>query len=426
MVVLWRTLKNTREEGRRGRAAERNDRFREEVANLLEEKYLTVDTAEKLADNAKGGYDDDVERQVPPADPVGKVLTAVATTWPLEGHFAVGGAGLYVSTNCLGRIFTSRTTNYDLTVGLPQLDTVQQPGRVIPPAWTYDPRDDRERVNERDFIVWGAALGYGAKKAYPASAQDAAVVYHGRFYTTLSASNDDELLSASNDDEFFAAADDFLNELDDWWTRFTSWVGILASQDFVRLGSGMGGIKTRPLSMWTSNADGQRAGRDIRSYVPEHGIVPMSVLELHDLQACVTATGSEEPPPAEWLFIRDARSLLNGGQSRRAVIDAGTAAELALTTLIDRYLISANTDERVRKALTKRYTGLEGRTALVRRLLPGLLSDQLQRDLIDPRNLATHGGHSFTDAAAQTAVDLATVIVEEAQPLASLLSTQTS
>jgi hypothetical protein len=41
-------------------------------------------------------------------------------------------------------------------------------------------------------------------------------------------------------------------------------------------------------------------------------------------------------PPAEWLFIRDARSLLSAGDFRRAVIDACTAAELSVTALIDR------------------------------------------------------------------------------------------
>jgi hypothetical protein len=69
----------------------------------------------------------------------------------------------------------------------------------------------------------------------------------------------------------------------------------------------------------------------------------------------------------------------------------------------------------------KRYGALEGRGALLRRLRPGVLSDQLQRDLIEPRNHATHGGREFTDAEAQTAVDMATSIVEEAHPLATLL-----
>jgi hypothetical protein len=41
-----------------------------------------------------------------------------------------------------------------------------------------------------------------------------------------------------------------------------------------------------------------------------------------------------------------------------------------------------------------------------------------------PRNDATHGGHLLTDEQAQTAVDIATGIVEAAYPLASLLPTQ--
>ena len=50
--------------------------------------------------------------------------------WPLEGHFGCGGSGLFVTTDCLGRAFTSRTANYDLIIGLPQLSTVQRP-RVL-------------------------------------------------------------------------------------------------------------------------------------------------------------------------------------------------------------------------------------------------------------------------------------------------------
>jgi hypothetical protein len=115
---------------------------------------------------------------------------------------------------------------------------------------------------------------------------------------------------------------------------------------------------------------------------------------------------------------------LKAGDNRRAVIDAATAAELAMTTLIDNYLATSNTDEIVRTALVERYRALEGRATLLRRLCSGLLSDQLQRDLIQPRNRATHGGHSLTDAQAKTAVDMAIDIVEAAHPLASLLPTQ--
>jgi hypothetical protein len=355
--------------------------------------------------------------------------------WPLEGHFVVGGSGLSVHADCLGRTFTSRTARYDLTIGLPQLDTSSLPLEVqrlldtppvpnlelIPPVWAYGPRDEHERAEERHISpVWGAVFGVGAKKVYPESAKNAAVVYRCRFYTTL---------IASDDEEFKAAAEDFLSEFDDWWTRFTSWVGILTSQDFVGLGGNpRGALRSWPLFTWTCDSTGQRTNVQFRSYFAPNQGVPMAKLQWDDLQACVSATGNQDPPPAEWLFIRDARSLLNAGQSRRAVLDAGTAAELAMTTLIDKHLDDTNADEGVRNAIARGYRNLGAKKTLVGLLRPGLLSDRVQPDLIDKRDTAIHGrskaGHGWDEVTfeqAHTAVDLATEIVELAHPLAELL-----
>jgi hypothetical protein len=175
----------------------------------------------------------------------------MAKEWPLEGHFVVGGSGLYVKTDCLGHTFTSHTAGYDLTIGLPRVDTRPDPippeirrrlgepaipnMELIPPAWAYGPTDEGERAEEEQISpAWGGVLNDGrAEKVYPESARDSAVVYRCRFYTTL---------TASDGEEFEAAAEGFLSELDDWWTRFTSWVGILTSQDFVGLGGHPGGM----------------------------------------------------------------------------------------------------------------------------------------------------------------------------------------
>jgi hypothetical protein len=345
---------------------------------------------------------------------------------PLEGYFVCGGGGegMLMGLDCLGREFTSRTANYDFIIGLPQLDTVQQ--RVLPPQWTYAPRDedyesDEDEIfdeSERDPDFWGYTGSPLELGLYLGTNADVvAYIFRCRFYTSL---------TAATDDEFDAASAEFMHELEDWRMHFTSWVGIVTSQDFVGLG-GYAGASTSTWSIftWTSNADGQRARSDARRAATLHrSQMQRSPVELHDFQACVTATGNQGAPPVEWLFIRDACSLLNGGQNRRAVIDAATAAELAMTTLIDKHLATANTDETVRTALMQRYRALDGRAALLRRLRSEVLSAQLQRDLIDPRNRATHGGHSLTDEQAQTAVDMAIEIVEEAYPLADLLRTQ--
>jgi hypothetical protein len=135
----------------------------------------------------------------------------MSNRWPLEGDFPCGGSGLCVTADCLGREFTSRTANHDLTIGLPQLDTVQL--ALLPPQWTYCPNAESESFDEMRGTFWGLAL----------DARDAAVIERFRFYTSL---------TVSTGKEFDAAAEDFLDdELGEWWTRFTSWVGILTSQD---------------------------------------------------------------------------------------------------------------------------------------------------------------------------------------------------
>lgn len=350
--------------------------------------------------------------------------------WPFEGHFVVGGSGLYVTTDCLGRTLDSRTASYDLTIGLPQVDRTPDPyppeikrqlnmpdiprWDLLPPAWTYGPRNSSERAEEESMMdpVWGGVLDDGrATGVYPESAKGNAVVLRCRFATTL---------KAADDQDFEATAQRFLGELDDFWTRFTSWVGILTGQDFVGLGGDPGGLtRTRPLYTWTADQNEQRADMNWRYFPPPNRGIPQRQLRLDELQMCA-ATAGNESPPAEWLLIRDARSLLGAGQNRRAIIDAATAAEVAMTALIDRHL--AATDGPVRRALAEKYRALEGRESLLRLLKPGLLSDQLKRDLIYPRNRATHAGREFTDVQAEAAVSMATSIVERAHPLDSLLS----
>jgi hypothetical protein len=113
----------------------------------------------------------------------------VAKEWPFEGHFVVGGQGLYVTNGCLGRTFTSRTASYDLTIGLPQADTspdpippelrrrLSQPAiprrDMLPPAWRYGPINEQERIEEQHISpVWGGVLEDGsAKRVYPESAR---------------------------------------------------------------------------------------------------------------------------------------------------------------------------------------------------------------------------------------------------------------
>lgn len=333
----------------------------------------------------------------------------MATGRPLEGHFVVGGYGLHVHTDCLGRAFTSRTDSYDVTIGLPQLESS---GGVVAPAWTYGPHDEREQAQE-DEMFWGYA---------PFDEDDGtswgAVIFRCRFYTTL---------DASEDEVFYESADGFLDELDDWRARFTSWVGILSSQDFVNLGGHTpSGTPDQPdQEAWTVDIHERRAHSHARTYLPPQNRNKWSSLGPIDLGACIIAAGRREPAPTEWLLIRDARSLLNSGQHRRAILDAGAAAELAMGVLVDKHLDDANTKDSVKQALRKRYRALEGNTDLLGQLEPGLVPKRIREQLIAPRNKASHSGASLNLEQAQNAISKAIEVVEHAYPLATLLPIST-
>lgn len=363
---------------------------------------------------------------------------SVATQWPLEGHFVIGGAwGLQVHTACLGQTFTSRTASHNLEIGLPQRDSqpdIPQQFRqvlgppvanfeLIPPKWKFEPANARERQEEREVRpVWGTTDGSGsATVVYPESARDTALVIRCRFYTAV---------DASNEAEFQAASSEFLGELDEWWNRFTDWVGVVAGQDFIGLGGYMRqGTTAGAIRTWTGDADGNRIGQAIESRFPQgrYGIPPAK-LSLEDLQRCVAITGRQDPP-AEWLLIRDSRLLLNAGHIRRAVLDVGTAAEIAMTVLIDRCLEDLNTDDAVKKAITSRYDNLGLMTGLLRSLRADLLPAGVENDLIALRNIAIHGRNRSGDRRwdqitvdeAITAFRVAAAIVDAAHPLDDLL-----
>jgi HEPN domain-containing protein len=144
----------------------------------------------------------------------------------------------------------------------------------------------------------------------------------------------------------------------------------------------------------------------------------VEVLDRDQLQRAMDLAGRTARPPAEWLFIRDARSLLRAGEYRRAVIDAATAAELTLTALLDRHFSAKSTDAAISEALLDRSQTLGGRCKLVNELIPGKVPARFQQEVTEPRNLAAHTGNMLTRQTGEAAVAKATELVEVVYPRA--------
>ena len=145
------------------------------------------------------------------------------------------------------------------------------------------------------------------------------------------------------------------------------------------------------------------------------GLAELTSIDAQQLQLCIDHGQHHGPPPAEWLLIRDANSLCAGQDYRRAVLDAGLAAELAVTNLIRTHLATAghaNIDRELRaNSMLGRLCGYWIREC------GGTLPADYQARLIERRNAATHTGAHIREADVRDAITVAREILDQATPL---------
>lgn len=125
--------------------------------------------------------------------------------------------------------------------------------------------------------------------------------------------------------------------------------------------------------------------------------------------------GSGDQPPLARVLLTTAKRAAAAGNPRLAVIDAATAAEVALTAgLADR--LSTEATARVTQVLMKQSRMLGPRLDLAKDL--GMtLPDHIHADLLERRNMVIHRGAAVTDVEVQAAITAAGRLVDEHQPL---------
>jgi hypothetical protein len=321
--------------------------------------------------------------------------------WPLEGFFSCG-TGLVVSPECLGRSFRAKTATYDLTVTLPNLVSERPGAPLRRPALRFNVEGRDPNGHEADD-EWGTV---GTLRTHVG---DEATITTAVVAQCIIASEVD----AVDDDTFMDAVRLVGEEVDDWWTWICDWISVITEQDLTGLGTREDGLFSREFHAWSGGADGIR--RASIGYGQHVVGARVGVLDPSQLQKVMDLVANDLCPETEWLFIRDARSLLRAGDYRRAVIDAGSAAELALTELLRRRL--TNVDPVIRDTLLERNRGLDRRAVLTRDLNAGTVPNTFAENLNRPRTRATHGQEPLAHSEAKAAVEEATAIVAQAYPL---------
>lgn len=130
----------------------------------------------------------------------------------------------------------------------------------------------------------------------------------------------------------------------------------------------------------------------------------------------VARTNRSLPPPTAHLYLRDARANSLHGERRRAVIDACTAAEVAMTT---RVLLRTGDTEHVRQILknTRGATELYDLVCALDSPVKGVSRARVMNELASPRNVAAHEGTPPTPEATRLAYEVALQIVRAYSPV---------
>lgn len=329
----------------------------------------------------------------------------------MEGHFACG-SGLLIESDCLGQTYASRASGRDLTVSMPQMPSDWQgDGFLEPPKWAYNNfSDDEQRVKfSDDTFRWGATSGFKNNDDGTQSPEFARVLRWG-FQTSIDAFTDKL--------EFFNARSKAVGEIEAWWDLVSSWISVFTKQDFVQIGKTGSGIRVGPIITWCGDDDQQRVNGSRDTSIPVVNDEGVDRLGDATLRRCLDLASRETPPPDEWLFIRDARSLVNANQHRRAVIDACTATELSLTALIDTKLIADGVSEKDRKKKFKDHHGIFNLKELHKKVnAAGTVPKDLVKEVGTTRNKAAHAGYKPTPEETNTAIETAVLVVEQAFPL---------
>lgn len=322
------------------------------------------------------------------------------------GHFACG-SGLHLSADCCGKSFETATASYVIEIYLPELPIPWQDAMLVSPQ-EVAPTSDADVDDERErSLKWGVVLDWADHRSGQQVPTSVRVLRLG--FKALDA--------VANRDDLSGLRNSVPAELDIWWVRFSTWVAILTSQDPRDYERTTASTRHEPIWTWV-DGESKRRGQSVNEDAPRR-MREFDPLDEATMTACMKLAGQGDEPPAEWTFIRDARSAVISGDYRRAVIDAGTAAELAITELLDQHL--SVVDPTIVDALLTRARALEQRSNLMKDLGAGTEPRGFAKDLKTPRNIAAHRGDAPSREVAEKAIGVAIDLVEQSTPLLSLV-----
>ncbi|MEU5410342.1 hypothetical protein [Nocardia asteroides] len=312
------------------------------------------------------------------------------TTEQVEWRYELDSA--FVSgTDLLASNFSTKVAGHAATVYLPTApDTGSESWSLGPPAEAMVKSEPSDWWGSVTTKSGGTPIGVACRRLV--------------FSTKL----------VGTDSERQAAAEAIVAAMDGWWEAAKSWLEVVTGQRLTKVAHEPPGVMGNKTPIWPIDAGGSVGKPFTIASSSTLDMTPVNGVTRELLAESFRLAGEGESAPLAWTMLRDARALLAADHYRRAVIDAGAAAEVAVHKLLD--------DQRALGLVPGSGFGrtLGGRAQALASTGYVLPVPDFQREFVDIRNDAVHVSVSTpppTAADVRKMIPMAATLVEAAYPL---------
>ncbi|MDQ0648714.1 hypothetical protein QFZ53_002910 [Microbacterium natoriense] len=303
--------------------------------------------------------------------------------------------GVIVTTDCLGKTFTSKIADVEVNVELPRAQTIARPLEedgppgdlyVIEPVWASSPWNWRSLLGDapEEPNEWGAPLltDWTSGEDLPSGAVS---VRSARLWFS-------GVGEFSRDSELGTRV---MDAKDAWLSRVSNWVECLtlqhiSSRDDTKLRQ----RRTLDKILWTDTGGSSELLDIGHAGWSRYG--PIDAMTADGFSNVLQLAAVDTVPDLAWQLLRDSFHAHGYAEDRRAVIDAAAALEVGYSRWLEDRLdgVDAQVAELI---LGSRATlGLKLEQAKVL----GWVAPAGTGDLVSLRNRAVHGGYSPTQMTA--------------------------
>lgn len=303
----------------------------------------------------------------------------------------VDGPGTHpvnAGTSALGQTYLTAIAGLLAEVSMPRLDLAyRRSGPLAPPKFeAYGEDFDWSGAlfpSEPDWPKWGKNRGSGQ--------------------VTI---RDFRLAVDPGDTPAKDASEAVQEAIGDWWGLAKAWIEILTSQDLEgadRFHWSRGSLHL----LYRDHADGDWNLKMGRSSLRHSWRPNMGFGVTGHLSSAFHAAGCNHAPPLEWQLLREALRAFEVGQYRRVLMEAGIAAEVALTEYLTRARRMPKQDKPTLGTLVAAEEAAGEASILPR---------GFRESVLTARNQVIHHRQFPTDDDAMLAFELTVDLLEKASP----------